>query len=145
MEERIISDFQRNFCPFGYGDIERALEIVEESKLSQGSLADYLFELVENYKNDYGYEDYTDIDPVAVVYDYILQTARGEIEEKTGFDLENDSIARTSIYVAGNYLATNYDRSEDAVEELRELLKEKNYTVEEMSEPTQWFLNEVGV
>ncbi len=41
-----------------------------------------------------------------MVYDFILQEARGQIEEKTKIDILNDL---PEITVAGNYLATSYD------------------------------------
>jgi hypothetical protein len=145
VNQRMVDDFQIQFCPYGYSDIETALNVIEESEISDTYPPDFLYEEIKRYKDETGTEDLTDIDPVALMYDLILQTARGEITEKTGFDLENDSIASTSIYVAGNYLATSYDRSEDAVTEIQEKLDENTLTREDFSKPTQWFFDGIGL
>ena len=145
VNDKMVSDFQMQFCPYGYGDIKAALNVIEESEISDTYPPDYLYEEIERFKDDTGTDNFTDIDPVALMYDLILQIARNEIEEKTGFDLENDSKASTPIYVAGNYLATSYDRSDDASTEIQEKLDENNLTKEDFSIPTQWFLDAINL
>lgn len=148
VNDRMVTDFQRTFCPYGYGDIERALKAIEESEYEMGDSnypPDVLMDLIDDWKSSTGVENLEDIDVVALVYDYIMQHARNEISEETGFDFENDSTASTPIYVAGNYLATSYDRSDDAVEEIQNAMKEKGLTNEDFSKPTQWFLDRINL
>jgi hypothetical protein len=144
-KEQWISDFNASFQPFGWQDVNEALDTINLSKINEGQyIPDFLFTLIEDTADDYGME-ISELDPVATVYEYILEYARDEIERAIGFDFINDSNARTSIYVAGNYMATSYDYSEDALQELLDVLTENGISKKsnKFSEPTIYFLDDV--
>lgn len=101
---------------WGFGDIGEAIDKALSVGLDSKELAD----LVEEFHEDTGTE-YEDIDVVSVLYDYILQMARNKINQVLKYDFLNDfSGDGNEFYVAGNYMATTYDYSQSAVDELRE-------------------------
>lgn len=132
--------FYREIVPYGYMDIDAAIRAAKEASKD----AKWAAEQVTRYADECDTK-IEDIDPVGVVYESILQEARNEIDEQAGYDLCNDAKARTGIYTAGNYCCTNYDYSEDAIEELCEKLVEKEVEIDGLTESTQWFLKEIGI
>lgn len=103
---------------WGFGDIGEAID----KALSVGMDSKELAELIESFHEETG-TDYEDIDIVAVLYDYILQMARNKIDEVLKYDFLNDFTGDGSeFYVAGNYMATTYDHSQSAVDELKDIL-----------------------
>ena len=104
---------------WGFGDIGEAIDKARSVNISASELA----KLVEEFHEDTETE-YEDIDVVAVIYEHILQSARGKIDEVIKYDFLNDfSGDGTEFYVAGNYMATTYDYSQSAVDELKEKVK----------------------
>lgn len=85
------------------------------------------------------------LDPVCCVYEAILGEFRGELEEKTGFDFENDSEAKTSLYVAGNYMCTSFDYNEEAKQEIVTKIKENNIAIDEFDENSQFVLSALDI
>jgi hypothetical protein len=146
-----ISDFQANFCVMGSGDIDRAIDVAKETDILKtmgysGYIPDALYERLEDYADELGYKDrINDIDIVAILYEDILQNARNDIEKKTKYDFINDFSGRGEIYVAGNFLATNYDYTEEAKEELQQILIDNNVKINNFSKATQWFLDEIEI
>lgn len=134
-----FNDFYSSVVPFGYLDIKMALELVQDAYgiRSPGSK---LGEIVEEWQESIGDDSLDNIDVIALVYEQALQEARNEIDDKTGFDLINDSEASTPIYTAGNYIGTSYDRSDDAIEELQRVIEENGLSLRDFDESTQWFL-----
>jgi hypothetical protein len=130
-----ITDFYHSILGYGYSDIHRAIEVA----LEVGEDSDWVADAVEQFSEE-TQTPLKDVDVVATVYDTILQEARGEIETETGFDFLNDG---AEIYVAGNYMATSYDWGDDAPEKIMEVLKEHDIEVENLSEKTQWFLEQL--
>ena len=139
-----FSDFDANFRSnfIGAGDLDRALDVVEESDISIGYGPDWLAERYVEYSED-GSTSLDKIDIVALVYEDILNDASGEIIEKTGIDIYSD--LSDEIYVADNYLATSYDYRGDVGDQLELLFRENGVDKKSFSQTTQWFLNEVGV
>jgi hypothetical protein len=76
--------------------------------------------------------------------DAILQEARNEISDKAGFDFCNDC-STGEIYTAGNFMCTSYDYSQEAKDELIEALAASNVDISDLSEATQYFLDQVEV
>ena len=144
--DKKIMDFKANFCTMGFSDISTAIDVVEESEVyGRGYSPDLLYEALEDFADSVGYNNLDDVDVVAMVYDDILQHARGEIEKKTNYDFLNDFRGGTEIYVAGNYMATSYDYSEEAIEELNSVLEENKLSFKNFDNTTQWFLSELGI
>ena len=81
-----VQELQLYFSPFGYLDLQRACEIGDQLELREGDI----FELIDDFKENCGMENYKNIDPVYIVLEHILQMARNHIEEVTGYDFIND-------------------------------------------------------
>lgn len=119
-----MEDFAMALLPFGYLDIERAKTVCDEAGIEYSDIGEYLEEFMADAQMQL-----KDIDIVALVYEYILQNVRTEIEERTGKDIVNDY----NVYVAGNYMATSYDGSK--LEKVYKLIK----TIPEKSKQLEWF------
>lgn len=138
--ERDFTAYYRQLVPFGYMDAEAAIRTACEA----GKDADWAAEQVTEYMESTD-SKIDEVDPVACVYDSLLQIFRGEIEELTGFDFMNDSESSTPIYVAGNCMCTSFDYKDDAIQELTSKLKEHEISIEDMSSEAQWVLSELYI
>lgn len=129
--EEATRDAMINFCPFGYLDIGTAVTVCHEVDEPTSYVYDCVSEFIESI--DIKLEE---CDPVACVYDDILQHARNEIEDLTDFDFCNDG---AEIYTAGNFMATSYDYQElDLLAEALEDVDEETLSIK-----TQWFLDQI--
>ena len=135
--ERAVIEAQREFCNFGYLDIQTAVVVA----LEVGEQPSWVYEQMEEFADSCGVK-ISDCDPVATVYDSVLQTAGAEIEELTGFNLCNDA-KHGEIYVAGNFCCTSFDYKEEAKAELAEKVKGLDFT--DLSKKTQWFLEQLEI
>ena len=117
-------------------DIQKA--VVEA--LAAGKDGDWAFEQLEEFANSYDMK-ITELDPCYVVMDSLLQIARNEIEEMTGFDLQNDA----GFYTAGNFCATSYDWKSEDIESLTEVLKANPDALENLSDTTRYWLSQVEI
>jgi hypothetical protein len=113
------------------------------SAIQAGKDSCYVYECVSEFAESCGMP-IDKCDPVYCVMDSIMQEARSEIEQMTGFDLCND-IQDGSIDTAGNYMCTTYDYSGNAIEELTQVIKGKELNMEDFSEATQYFLSELEI
>jgi len=137
-ENQIISnydDFTSNLIPFGSLDIREAVK----TALQVGEDGDWAAEQVREFADSCGMK-IEDCDPVFCVYDTILQEARNEIDDLINFDFCNDD---AEIYTAGNYCATSYDWSDDANEKIKDKLIENDILFDDLSDKTQWFLEQI--
>jgi len=116
--DREISSFNRSITDFGSGDIAEAVEKGDELGLSGDEVAD----IARDFADETG-TDLQDVDVVAQVYDHELQMARNKIDSVLGFDIVND-VSGTEFYTAGNFLATSFDYSTEAHDELEKKIKE---------------------
>jgi len=131
-----IEDFKAMFCPYGYLDIQKTVC----EALGAGKDVHWAFEQLEEFAESCGMK-ITDLDPCYVVMDSILQIARNEIEEITGFDLQNDASFETS----GNFCASTYDwRSED-IDSLSEALRDNPDALDNISDTTRYWLRQVEI
>ena len=133
--EREIECFKSQFIPFGSADIYRAVEVA----LEVGEDGDWAGEQSVNIAEELQ-TPIDKLDVVYCVYDSILQDARNEIEQCIKFDFCNDG---ADIYVAGNYLATSSDWSDNAPETIKNKLIECDVDWKDLSLKTQWFLNQI--
>ena len=138
-----VEKFKSYFCPYGYDDIEKAIEVSQESNIFETkNVAGELYDLIEGEAENMGMK-IKDVDPVYIIYEHILQMARNEIEKNTKFDFIND-IRGEEIYTAGNIIRS-YDCSEEALEQLLEVLQNNGLVIKDFSDATQWFLEEIDL
>jgi hypothetical protein len=139
-EQQIIREYD-NFCanliPFGSLDIRTAVMVALEVGEDGDWVAEQLRDFAESCDMSVG-----QCDPVACVYESILQEARNEIDDLTNFDFVNDN---AEIYVAGNYCATSYDWGGDAPKKIKKELKKNKVDFEQLSQKTLWFLKQIEV
>ena len=117
--EREYDSFLNGINEFGSGDIANAVSKANELNISGRELSD----LVRSFADDTD-TPLEDVDINYVIYDHELQTARNKIDSVLGYDFLNDFSGSTEFYTAGNYMATSFDYSEDAVAELQEKINE---------------------
>ena len=127
--------FYANLIPFGSRDVYEAIKTV----ISAGYEGDYLAERILEFMEDTG-SKLEDIDPNYIAYDSLLQETRSEIEELTGIDILND--LSEEVYVAGNYMCTTLDYSEDAKKELLDVISE--IEEENKSDVIKWLIEELN-
>jgi methyltransferase-like protein len=137
--EQQIQNAINDFCPFGYLDMQTAVN----TAIQAGKNPDYVYECVSEFAESCGVS-IDKCDPVYCVMDAIMQEARNEIENKTGFDLCND-VEDGYIETHGNYMASCYNYSGNAVEELKAAIEAKELSLEDFKEATQYFLNELEI
>ncbi len=137
--EAQINDAISSFNPFGYLDIQTAIN----AALQAGKTTDFVYESVCDFSENCGVK-INDCDPVYCVMDAILQEARNEIDDLTGFDFCNDC-TEGEIYTAGNFMCTSYDYKEQSKEELINALTESKIIIEDLSQATQYFLSEIEI
>ena len=135
-----VKELQRYFCPFEYLDLQAICEIWDCIGLWEREL----FKIIEDYSEQLWYQGFDDIDPVYIVFEYVLQQVRHHIEKLTWYDFINDfSWNGTEIYTCWEYMATCYDYSEEAVAELTS--KISNHMDILMNDDwCNYFLNEIG-
>ena len=114
--------------PFGALDLKAAETALVDADVSFREFADYLDDFIE----DTGM-NFLELDICALVYEFILQQVRSEIEELTGHD-----ISETEIYTYGNYYCSCYDRFEAVSEIVQEIPEE------ERSRLLHWFVEQIG-
>lgn len=129
-----FDSFTNYLIPFGSLDIRTAVNVA----LEVGEDGEWAAQICEQEAEEFGVQ-LKDIDPVGAIYDAILQDARSEIEEETGFDFVNDG---AEIWVSANYMATSYDFRDDANVVIKERLQNA-VPFDELSEKTKWFLSEI--
>jgi hypothetical protein len=137
--DRDIKSFLTYLVPFGSSDIHAAIE----HAINAGHDADWAAEQIEDFMDQCDVK-IDDIDPVYCVMESILQEARGEIEQETGFDLCNDA-EQGEIHTYGNYMCSSYDYKEEAKQELINVLAKHDIEVDDLSENTQYFLDQCEI
>ena len=120
------NDIVKALTNYGYGDIERANEVMNEANITDSDVAEYIKDM---------YQDrIAEVDLVALVYEFILNEVKSDIQNLTGKDIED------KIRVSGNYLATSFDWKDEDRLEVLEIVKE----IEEPSETLKWFVNQIS-
>lgn len=134
--DNAYNDFTNALIPFGSMDIRSAVN----TALEVGENGEWAAEQVQEFAESCGVE-IDKCDPCYCVYDSILQTVRGEIEDLTGFDFVNDG---AEIDTAGNYCCTTYDWRDDAPETIKQKLIDAEIEFSDLSQKAQWFLNQIS-
>jgi len=134
-----INNAIAEFCPFGSLDIKTAVNVA----LRAGKDTDYVYECVNEFAEQCE-QSIDKCDPVYCVMDAILQEARNEISEECNFDFCND-LTNGSIDTYGNFMCSSFECSDDAKEQLIEVLKTNNIDIDNLSEATQYFLSEIEI
>jgi hypothetical protein len=134
-----INNAVAEFCPFGSLDIRTAVNVA----LRAGKGTNYVYECVNEFAVQCA-QSIDNCDPVYCVMDAILQEARSEICEQTNFDFCNDLISG-SIDTYGNFMCSSFKCSDDAKEQLIEVLKNNNIDIDDLSEATQYFLDAIEI
>ena len=111
-----ISCFNKQLIPFGYRDIEVAVEAAIDAGHDGYWAAEQVLEYVEDTETSLD-----KVDPCYVVYDAILEEARNDIDQLTGKDIFNYTKEQVEVY--GNYMCTTLNYSEKAQTELLATLK----------------------
>lgn len=140
--EEEIQNLRHYLVPFSSLDIATAVGVA----IKVGENGEWLGKQIEEHCESFGVFDFQKIDCVYVAYEAILQFARTEISEFTGFDIQNDA----NFDTLGNYMATQYDFSEKSFKDLRKTLKNvpgpEAYSVfENFNSKTIWFLQHIGI
>lgn len=117
--EEEIGSVAIGLCPFGSLDIEEAIKMFKLVGLS----IDDLIEEVHNFIDSNDGDIIDDVDICYVAYEYILQEARNTINDVFNFDIVNDINEGTEFYTYGNAIATSYDYSTKAQNQLVQVLK----------------------
>ena len=87
-----INDLQLMFCPFGYLDLKRCVDIANEINKDN----DWIFEQIEDLSNECEIR-LDKIDPVAACLDAILQTASYELSKLIKMVPRNQSKGRSRL------------------------------------------------
>lgn len=117
--EEEIGSVAIGLCPFGSLDIEESIKMFKLVGLS----IDDLIEEVHNFIDSNDGDIIDDVDICYVAYEYILQEARNTINDVFNFDIVNDINEGTEFYTYGNAIATSYDYSTKAQNQLVQVLK----------------------
>lgn len=139
-----INSFYKEVSNYSYLDVQTAVNVFLEVGLSGYDLA----KEVNNYSEETG-TDIENIDVCYISFENILQQAREKIDEVLGYDFLNDfKGSGQEIYTYGNYMATSYDYSTEAQEELQDKITKA--TEEQKKElrtdkKTKWFLDSVDI
>ena len=112
--DREVKNFQRDFCPYGYLDIQQAILHFDAYGKNSEDLIEAVEEFVNNTETDRG-----GIDITWLAYEEILQDIRNKIDSRINFDIMNDA----EFYTYGNYMATSYDYSEDDIDSLKKAIR----------------------
>ncbi len=135
-------DFYRSLIPWKSLDVECALNFWNRTTGETLQNFDYV---IEDFQSQMGVE-MKDLDIVAIAYEYVLGEARNNIDNVYEYDFINDYDGPgTEIHVYGDYMATGYDYSSDAIEKLENIIKKDKSKIKELEIVTINFLEELGL
>lgn len=138
-KERIdkeANNFIWSLVPFGYQDINAAVETAMEA----GHDSEWMADQVRDFMDETGGK-VDDVDCNYVVYDGLLQEVRSDIEKLTDVDILNDT--RHSIEVYGNAMCTSLDYSEEALRELIDILCKID--PDDYTDAIRWVIRELDI
>lgn len=130
--DREVQSFLSNLLPYGSLDLYTCVKVLKKA----GVEFDVFSEYVESFCEDTG-SNLLKLDICALAFDYILQEARREIEEKIGVDILND--LKNEIYVIGNYCCTQFD-SKDYAPTIKTI---ELIASDERSPLLDWFMSQI--
>ncbi len=119
---------------FGSLDVVRCVQVLMEADIETTDFVQYV--------HDFCHETETQVyntDISALAYEYVLQEARREIEEKAKVDILND-LKNEEVCVHGNYCCSSFDFSNNA--------KKVKNTIDKISADKsrllRWFRNQLN-
>ncbi len=130
-----VDTFCASFAPWGYRDIEAAIDVYKKAGKNEADLAEAVKDFSD--QTDISLED---IDVCYVAYDTLHQEARSDIEAATGKDISNDA-PYYGVNVSGNYMCTTFDGKEENMKALAELIE----TMKERSKVVQWLYDKIKI
>lgn len=131
-------EFLRQLVPFGSMDIMACIKTAATVNLSMQELSEIILQYCEDTETNLFDENTVDIN--AILNDYIIQQARQELEELIRIDIMD-----LDIYFFANYLDCPLQYKEEDAEKILELLQEKNTNWDDLSDCTQYLLNEMNL
>ena len=111
-----INNLMASFCPFGYRDMEVAIQEAEKAGKNENDVAEYVTE----YMSGTGLS-IEHVDVVACTFDALHQEARTDIERLTSKDICNDK-PFDGVNIASNYMCTQFDGKEANMKALATLI-----------------------
>ena len=131
-----INDLQLMFCPFGYLDLKRCVDIANEINKDN----DWIFEQIEDLSNECEIR-LDKIDPVAACLDAILQTASYELSKLIKIDLTDNENFYAVVY--GNYSNSRFCIENGGKKKILAKLKKVKISIEDLNLETQYFLDNI--
>ena len=134
-----IDCFQCMCCPFGYLDIEMAINCFIEIGLTENDLFEALNEFIDGTGTKIN-----DCDIGYIAKDHILQMIRTDIEIILNFDICND----VCYYTYGNYMDSQWNWSDDDKKKLQVIInKATKEQIEKLKENDNivWFFSEIEI
>ncbi len=117
---KLTEELVFSLVPFGYLDLRRAAEVLDEAGIKFIDFSAYVEEFCEDTQ-----AQFKDIDICYLAYEFILQEARNQINESLGVDIINNT---DNFYTAGNFMCTSYDYSENSKSQILEWINEIDET-----------------
>ena len=117
---------------YGSSDVGRAEDIIGEAELDISEVGQY----IADYANNVG-TLLSGLDVVALVYDFILQKVRDEVDNYNN----NTELADLDVSVAGNYLATSYDGTGNLLDKAKVICQK--VPKDKQSPALVWFINQL--
>jgi len=135
-----VNNLRASFCPFGWLDLQAAAS----QAINAGHTEHWVSEQIEEWMESTDTSKLSDIDPVYVTMDAIMQEARNEIEEVCELDICNDL---TGFDIFGNYLDSHFDAylKDEEIEKLKDALRKNEVDISELTTGTQYYLSEIGI
>ena len=153
-----LADFLGAFAPFGSIDIQ---ETIERGQDHLDLTAEEVGELVRSKAEEFGYEGFDNVDPVAMVNDEIKSRANQNWNDLTSkIDWENISYenhengedeltdAIEDVYYFSNYIdcPLQYEQKhKEAAEFFMQLVEDDIINKEEIEKPLRFVLSEMGI
>ncbi len=138
--DRAYDDFINNLIPFGSMDIRFCVQTALEVNIDMDKLVDIISDYCKETETDL-FNSKNTVDIIAILNDHIIQEARNEIDEKLNIDIQNDF----DTYFFSNYIDCPLQYSEECKKTIMNALKKKKIALKELSECTQYVLNEMGL
>lgn len=130
-----VEEFKGYFTPWGFLDVKAAIKTIKTYNLD----IEEIQEQIESDIEDLGFKT-KDVDINYILYEHILQMARNKISEVLNYDFLNDSKHdQTEIYTYGNYCCTSYDYSNEAIEELKQILNKATKQQKEQLQEDKYY------
>jgi len=117
--KRMCQNVTEDLIPIGYLDLKSACETFHAYGLTSQDLSDAIHDFMSNTGMSL-----EEIDVCYIAYDHILNHARNHIQESIGFDIVDDVTTEVSVY--GNYMCTDFQYTEQTVEEIKKAIEKAN-------------------